>query len=452
MLDRAARYVQASLLVIGFYRRFVFRFGEIHPALPSGRLFDELEDVRGKPLATPLGDGNCHDGKEGSSAPPRKVVQLGGAFKREFNDGYAQLKTQLRKLLPPCKFETVLAGSWAVRALWAAAVWSAGTRALPLGLLQFVVAPLSFVVCLMRFGTNFFDALLHYTINILVGLCTRQWMPTAMRDATSCTIGTTCVVAFFAVDFVLSLFVYWQASDAFGTRRLLKHIGYGTFNTKTYFLVVFGCLFGLHINLVVYALTGLLTLVVVRSGFKPKLWNALGLPCFPVLFYTEHRLGHCPVVYQHAHKMHHYLHDTTPFDAHIYGSGMNEEFFWILAEILPCLVCPSPLGIATIFPYFLNLDTLYFSWTNKGGHTRTSAAGKGALGDYDWENFHADHHTYHSANYGSAYAPMIDFYFGTQGRGTTGAWGKAYTLTRCEGGEPIQMCIENRSETRHKSK
>ena len=131
---------------------------------------------------------------------------------------------------------------------------------------------------------------------------------------------------------------------------------------------------------------------------------------------------------------------------------MNEEFFWILAEIVPCLLCPYVFGTAFVFPYCLNLDTLYFSWQNKGGHTRTSRAGKGAFGDYDWENFHADHHTYHSANYGSAYAPMIDFYFGTQGRRTTGAWGKEYTLTWDESGEWVEMRIEDRNEMTKKKR
>ncbi len=72
-----------------------------------------------------------------------------------------------------------------------------------------------------------------------------------------------------------------------------------------------------------------------------RLLTALGLPGFAVMFYCEHRINHCPVVYAHAHKQHHYLHDTTAFDAHIYGSGANEEFAWVLAETLPCILLPS---------------------------------------------------------------------------------------------------------------
>ena len=85
----------------------------------------------------------------------------------------------------------------------------------------------------------------------------------------------------------------------------------------------------------------------------------------------------------YAHKMHHYLHDTTPFDL-IYGSGMNEEFFWILAEIVLCLLCPYVFGTAFVFPYCLTWTPCTFR--GKTGATRTQG-GQGAFGDYDWENF-----------------------------------------------------------------
>ncbi|OLP97350.1 Vacuolar protein sorting-associated protein 26 [Symbiodinium microadriaticum] len=156
-----------------------------------------------------------------------------------------------------------------------------------------------------------------------------------------------------------------------------------------------------------------------QKGLYKQLLQASGWPCFPVCFYVEHRIGHLPVVYQHAHKMHHYLHDSTAFDAHIYGSGMNEEFFWILAETLPCLLAPS-----FFFPYFLNFDTLYSSWTNKSCHTRT--ADEKEYGFCDEANFHADHHTLHRANFGSSQGILLDVYFGTAGANTRGAAGLTY--------------------------
>eukprot|EP00441_Pelagodinium_beii_P006268 CAMPEP_0197695602 /NCGR_PEP_ID=MMETSP1338-20131121/115406_1 /TAXON_ID=43686 ORGANISM="Pelagodinium beii, Strain RCC1491" /NCGR_SAMPLE_ID=MMETSP1338 /ASSEMBLY_ACC=CAM_ASM_000754 /LENGTH=279 /DNA_ID=CAMNT_0043278607 /DNA_START=550 /DNA_END=1389 /DNA_ORIENTATION=+ len=121
--------------------------------------------------------------------------------------------------------------------------------------------------------------------------------------------------------------------------------------------------------------------------------------------------------------MHHYLHDSTAFDAHIYGSGMNEEYFWILAETLPCLLAPS-----LFFPYFLNFETLYQSWTNKGAHTRSDeGVTVDTLGCFDEDNYHADHHELHRANFGSSTGALLDFYFGTQGSTTKGVSGLAYS-------------------------
>ena len=108
---------------------------------------------------------------------------------------------------------------------------------------------------------------------------------------------------------------------------------------------------------------------------------------------------------------------------------MNEEFFWILAEIVPCLVSAAVFGPQLqLFPYFLNLDTLWISWSNKGGHTRTAPSRAGGMGDYDADNFHADHHTLHRNNFGSAWGVFIDFYFGTQGRHTKGVGPNVYLI------------------------
>ena len=275
------------------------------------------------------------------------------------------------------------------------------------GLLQFVVAPMSLVVCAMRFGTNGIDCALHYAVNAAVGcvlaLLSRsphfEWLDGCLGKVSfsAATLGL-----FLALDFALNVAVYCSASERFGPARLAKHVLYGSFNTKTYFVVVFGALASsrLELDVLAWLLTGLATMAFVASGAKEGLLRRLRLPSFPILFYTEHRLNHCPVVYQHAHKMHHYLHDTTPFDAHIYGSGMNEEFAWIMAETLPLLLLSglsassvssaasaasisssssssssssfsSFLGLLAPYavPFFANLDTLHMSWTNKGGHT-----------------------------------------------------------------------------------
>merc|ERR1719336_2212744 len=93
------------------------------------------------------------------------------------------------------------------------------------------------------------------------------------------------------------------------------------------------------------------------------------------------------------------------------------------------LLMPT-LGLS---PYFLNPVTLHSSFTNKGGHTRTSNGGADLWCDYDEDNFHADHHTYHSRNFGSSHGVLLDFYFGTEGRTTKGAGGKRYAFEKIEG-------------------
>jgi len=69
------------------------------------------------------------------------------------------------------------------------------------------------------------------------------------------------------------------------------------------------------------------------------------------IYYHQHRIAHLPVVYDQSHKFHHYLHDTTPFDAHIYGAGkfhfnsnprqlahfLCSSVWYIMRTIKPCL-------------------------------------------------------------------------------------------------------------------
>ena len=99
-----------------------------------------------------------------------------------------------------------------------------------------------------------------------------------------------------------------------------------------------------------------------------------------------------------AHKLHHFLHGTLAFDAHIYGNGMPEEFFFMLLE----LTMGVKLGL---MPATLNRLILQYSWDNKNGHTQKPE-------DTAGENFHADHHLVHTKNYG-IYNSLMDMYFNT---------------------------------------
>lgn len=396
--------------IIRLYFSVVFGFSEVHRDLPSGKLMNDIAAQMGTSASLEL--------------------RLPKHFAERFNRDFSEVTRSILKETEEPDFTGILASSFLVRALQCVVCLAYGSWGLLVGPLQFLVAPLSFTGSFIRLLTNGSDCLLHYICSLCVAALLHAagafyWLPTVTIDA-------TFMVAFFSIDFVLNCLVYYLSSERFGAQRLLLHVVYGSFNTKTYFLVVFGSLCGYSFNLGLMILTGLLTVVIKRYGLYQKTLRLCRWPCFVICFYVEHRIGHLPVVYQHAHKMHHYLHDTTAFDAHIYGSGMNEEFFWILAETLPCLLAPS-----LFFPYFLNLDTIHASLTNKPAHTRTKEDSGYHM---DEDNFHADHHTLHRANYGSALGVLLDFYFGTMGTKTKGARGLAYR--RCEEKDEIVIRIE----------
>ena len=63
-------------------------------------------------------------------------------------------------------------------------------------------------------------------------------------------------------------------------------------------------------------------------------------------------------MYDEAHKLHHYLHGSTAFDAHIYGSGMPEEWGLLVIDTVMSVSCG-------MLPAALNQHILYHSWTNK---------------------------------------------------------------------------------------
>ena len=105
-----------------------------------------------------------------------------------------------------------------------------------------------------------------------------------------------------------------------------------------------------------------------------------------VLFFHQHRMAHLPRVYEQAHKLHHYLHDCSPFDAHLYGSGLPEEWCLLVFEV----AVAAGFGV---LPPALSFNVLANDWGNKVGHTRKADASDGA-------NYHADHHTLHNKNFG----------------------------------------------------
>jgi len=172
-------------------------------------------------------------------------------------------------------------------------------------------------------------------------------------------------------------------------------IAYGFMNCKTYTLLMLLQLRDQSaINLLIWSADAALGL---SSKVSEWLCTSSVLPNWMVLFYSAHRTCHVPCVYEQAHRFHHYLHDATAFDAHIYGSGLPEEWFLLALEMA--------LGVQGVTPMSLGYHVLMQSFSNKVGHTRKEN-GDGGI------NHHADHHIAHNKNFG-IYTPLTDLLFGT---------------------------------------
>eukprot|EP00736_Rhodelphis_marinus_P003877 Rmarinus@m.4915 len=204
------------------------------------------------------------------------------------------------------------------------------------------------------------------------------------------------IVLFFLSDQLLCLYChYLTPSVPFTPRKTLTHIFWGFLNTKTYYLVVF-----LHIWRAQIPISLSVWLCDWALGITPAIASIIsrhGMHWLE-LFYHQHRMAHLPRVYEHAHKLHHYLHGTNAFDAHIYGNGMPEEFFLLWIEIGACMQFHFS-------PASLNRFILQLSWDNKMGHTQQPE-------DTCGNNHHTDHHLRHLRNFG-IYNCLMDMYFGT---------------------------------------
>ena len=391
-------YPQIIRALFQFYFRYVTSFDRIRPCtrFAAGNLF-----------------------------PPRKsdfgILALDASFANDFNKDFEDLRALTRTSRRySFDYETILYGSHCIRwASCASAVFVGGWAALLIGTLQFVLAPFSFPIALMKLATYGLEGVVHYSFAMSVGpFLGGQIGPVIAVNAIS-------VGLFFVVDQLLNLVIYLCFAERLPLSTLVRHVVYGTANTKLYYVVVFGCLWGQQIDLMLVMVVSAMSLAFEKF-VKRQLLNKLCIPCAEVRFFMDHRLGHLPVVYEHAHKQHHHLNDCTPWDAHTYGNGMNEHYFLLLLDVLPCLLAPSSLWTV---PYFLNFYLLHITWLNKPSHTRSKPGGP----LFDNHNFHADHHVFHIKNYSLAQSALLDYYFDTQAHRSGIANGIEYTRHENEG-------------------
>lgn len=343
---------------------------------------------------TLLGEHRTHHSKE------ELKLELSAKTATEFNADYDRLKSQIRDCSnTEREFKTSMLIMLVIRLVSIGLAFSGN---IPLTVacmaLQFAVLPYSLFISatmLLAFLPAMFFS--HYVSWGLLRLLLYP-VPAALRDLLMVEIDGSFVFAFFAIDFALCCVCQFGGTTCGPTvqwdfSRVLKHMVFGFLNSKTYWLVLLPTLLGTRID-------GGIWLLDMALGLQPRAAKLISrhFGHWAIFFYIQHRVGHLPRVYEEAHKFHHYLHDSTAFDAHIYGSGAPEEFFALLLEMLT----PFTLGIA---PPSLGYHILMISWTNKTGHTRKEESSGGL-------NHHTDHHVLHNKNFG-IYNSLMDLYFGT---------------------------------------
>eukprot|EP00933_Yihiella_yeosuensis_P072129 TRINITY_DN80436_c0_g1_i1.p1 TRINITY_DN80436_c0_g1~~TRINITY_DN80436_c0_g1_i1.p1 ORF type:complete len:440 (+),score=48.20 TRINITY_DN80436_c0_g1_i1:37-1356(+) len=311
---------------------------------------------------------------------------------REFVENYAEDMEKLSEELDSLAGVTVQpmlkqAFFWCIRLACIACAFCAPFWAMFLtSLLQFIFLPYSlFVALCYGLETMFVLYSGHALVMPLLTLLLDQLLPVWCNP--KFTVTSASLLLFLGVDQLLCTLCLFKTAKGtttpMATSRILQSVFYGFLNCKTYYLVLLPSIFGFEIAILPWIVDAVFGLSARISGFTGRFWN--------VLFYHAHRMAHIKQVYPDAHKFHHFLHDCTAFDAHIFGSGAPEEWLILMCDLL------FPLILGCI-PASLSYHVLTVSWCNKWVfHTRADKS------DFHSDNFHADHHALHRVNFGTSY-------------------------------------------------
>merc|ERR1711936_1528456 len=310
-------YVKGNLLLFKFY---LANISKLHQLPQWMRNPDTLQEVvEGKVAEV--------GGKE------RFTLKLSRTVARNYNGEFDRLKADLRQLHAGEKelitYKTTLLILFSIRLACVVTAWQGRTAAtLLLASSQFLVAPYSlFVSMALAVALAPPIYLSHYVSFSLIQACASIMAAVAPETILSVVttvapychlpIGPAFVIGFFLADQALCVYCHaFTPSKKFPLKETLTHAVWGFLNTKTYTLVVLLHMMNAGVRLPVW-----LWLLDWAAGLTPRLSDFLssrGLHWLE-LFYTQHRMAHLPKVYEHAHKLHHYLHGTLAFDAHIYG-------------------------------------------------------------------------------------------------------------------------------------
>lgn len=305
-----------------------------------------------------------------------------------------------------------------------------------ISLLQFIIAPYSLFVSFAMFvalSPPFFVG--HYISYGFLQFIGNSMLSDATVFAWVIPVTPMFIVVFFALDQAVCAYATFFDTGSgkpapVPSKKLLLHILYGFINTKSYTFIILVHMY--HAECQIPLLVWLLDAVLGISPFLARCASEKFLH-WAALFYHQHRIAHIPCVYEHAHKMHHFLYDSTAFDAHIYGSGAPEEWFMLMLEVLGAVwggICPVTFGF----------NVMWISWTNKVGHTRKAEYSDG-------NNNHTDHHTYHSKNFG-IFGISTDLYFATEARSGHRHELAGHVITKREEGDRIMLVFTPTSQVK----
>eukprot|EP00931_Biecheleriopsis_adriatica_P005812 TRINITY_DN10729_c0_g1_i1.p1 TRINITY_DN10729_c0_g1~~TRINITY_DN10729_c0_g1_i1.p1 ORF type:complete len:451 (-),score=73.74 TRINITY_DN10729_c0_g1_i1:326-1678(-) len=316
-------------------------------------------------------------------------VEGGSSFVDGYQQDFKQLAGDLENLtkqsvIDPHAKQCIF---WLIRLGCVACAFAGSFRLTFLtSLLQFLFLPFSLFAVL---GSGVEIVFILYTGHALMfpllKFLLHQVLPAEHNPAI--TISPSFLVLFLMADQLLCLVCLFRTpkgkTASMPTSRIMASVTYGFLNCKTYYLMLLPLIFGLEIPVFAWLLDAALGLSSNIHNIIKRFWE--------VLFYNAHRMAHIKEVYPDAHKFHHYLHDCTAFDAHIFGSGAPEEWLILMCDLALALC----FGCA---PASLSYHVLQMSWYNKWGfHTRSEQP------EFHFDNFHADHHALHKANFGMTY-------------------------------------------------
>ena len=387
-------YIQGNLMLFSFYLKHI---KTIHSLPGWMRNPDTLQSVIEEKVSS--------DGKIFELNVPSDIG-------KHYNNEFEKMKSDMRRLhggeneLISYKITLILL--FCVRCSCIVSAWYGNVIAtILLASLQFIVAPYSFFVSAALavalappiYASHYVAFNLIQSAFILVSYILPSSILsylTQIEPYLRLPIGPCFLAGFFVFDQAMCYYVhYYTPSKKYNFTETMVHVVWGFLNTKTYTIVILLHMMnsGVSIPLWIWCMDGYFKI----TPFLAEKVSKIGMHWLE-LFYHQHRMSHLPKVYEHAHKLHHYLHGTISFDAHIYGNGMPEEYFFMILELLAGTMYGQ-------MPATLNKTILQYSFDNKLGHTQKPE-------DTCGDNFHADHHIHHVKNFG-IYNCLMDMYFST---------------------------------------